>query len=103
MEAPPWHQVTLAYLSGSREGGAGVHPGPVPGGLVHHRGGGVPRHLRGADAGPDGGPPSPAWHRAGGPQVGLDVRVAVRLLAVDFTEGGKEYRIGLRSVGYNTS
>ena len=76
----------VADLCCGGEGGAGVHPGPVPGHLVGGAGG-VSCHVGGADGRPHGGPTAPAGNTARGPQVGLDVCVAVHLLALDFTGG----------------
>ena len=73
----------VQFLGGSREAGAGVHPGPVPRHLVHTAGG-VAGHVGGADTRPHGGTAwaSPASHTSHGPDVWLDVGVTVLLLAV---------------------
>ncbi len=71
------------FLSCSGEGGAGVHPGPVPGRLV--AGGGVAAHVGCTGGGPHRRPPAPRHTPARGrPQVGF-YRVAVLLLTVNFT------------------
>ena len=69
------------FLGGCGEAGAGVHPGPVPGHLVHTAGG-VPGHVRGAHTRPHGGSSSPPGHTPRGSDVRLDVGVTVLLLAV---------------------
>ena len=71
------------FLGGSREAGAGVHPGPVPRHLVHAAGG-VAGHVRGADSRPHWGTawPSPPSHTSHCSDVWLDVGVTILLLAV---------------------
>ena len=73
----------VQFLGCCREAGAGVHPGPVPGHLVHTAGG-VAGHVRGADTRPHWGSPraSPATHTAHCSDVWLDVGVTILLLAV---------------------
>jgi len=68
------------------EGGAGVHPGPVPGHLVC-RAGGVSGHVRGADGGSDWGPCTPPCYRPGGAQVWLDAGIPILFFAVKFAVG----------------
>ena len=72
------------FLGCCGEAGAGVHPGPVPGHLVHTAGG-VAGHVGGADCRPHGGSsrPSPATHTPHCSDVWLDVGgVTILLLAV---------------------
>ena len=78
------------YLCCRAEGGASIHPGPVP---RIHRGGGVPGHVRGAHWGAHCTPDSPGAPAgdttARGPYVGL-YWVAVLLFALNFTIKGEK-------------
>ena len=80
----------VQFLGGSREAGAGVHPGPVPGHLVHTAGG-VAGHVRGADARSHWGTPgpSPPSHTSHCSDVWLDVGVTILLLAVQLAAARK--------------
>ena len=74
----------VQFLGGSREAGAGVHPGPVPGHLVHAAGR-VAGHVWGAHTRPHWGTPwsSPPSHTSHCSDVWLDVGgVTILLLAV---------------------
>ena len=82
------------FLGGCGEAGAGVHPGPVPGHLVHTAGG-VAGHVRGADARSHWGTPwpSPPSHTSHCSDVWLDVGVTILLLAVQLAAASKINKI----------
>ena len=68
-------------LSCRGEGGARVHPGPVPRHLVRGAGG-VSGHVGGANRGADWGSSAPPW----GSQVWLDTGVTILFFTIKFTE-----------------